>query len=206
MSNHITPTLGRIVWYRGNDGRERAAIVTFVNGPFNVNLYVFGSESIDPECGPRDSVTHADPEHEPGCIPSWHWMPYQKQQAEKHATEAARADEPKLASTDTTDAAIERDIQAAGLTAPRVTPAHIDALMQRIVCTSDVRPNGSTTTLVHAFLDGSFFLASGVSACVSVENFDAQIGLKIATENAMRAAREKLWELEGYLLHAKLTR
>jgi hypothetical protein len=102
------------------------------------------------------------------------------------------------------DQAIEQEIQAKGKTAPRVTPAQIEALMQRIVYTSDVRPNGSTTTLVHAFLDGSFFLASGVSACVSVENFDAEIGLKIATDNAERAAREKLWELEGYALNRAL--
>lgn len=48
---------------------------------------------------------------------------------------------------------IEQAIQAKGLTAPRVTPAHIKALMDRIVYTFDVRPNGSTTTLAHAFLD-----------------------------------------------------
>lgn len=100
--------------------------------------------------------------------------------------------------------AIEDEIQAKGLTAPRVTKADIDALMARIVYTYDVRPNGSTSTLAHAFLDGEFLLASGHSACVSVENFDAELGMKIATENARKAAENKLWELEGYALRKSM--
>lgn len=80
---HPTATPGRIVWYRGADGFIRAAIVAAVNDPFNLNLFVFGQHAQDPECGPKDSVTHADPDIEPGYFPSWHWMPYQKQQAKK---------------------------------------------------------------------------------------------------------------------------
>ena len=99
---------------------------------------------------------------------------------------------------------IEAEIQAKGLTAPRVTKARIDELMSRIVYTCDQRPNGSTTTLVHAFLDGDFYLATGVSACVSVANFDASIGRNIATANAESAAQDKLWELEGYALRDRL--
>jgi hypothetical protein len=102
------------------------------------------------------------------------------------------------------DHAIDQAIQAKGLTAPRVTPQRIDELMSRIVYTFDVRPNGSTTTLVHAFLDGDFYLATGVSACVSPQNFNAEIGKDIAMSNAMTAAREKLWELEGYALRGRL--
>ncbi len=103
---------------------------------------------------------------------------------------------------------IEQEIQAKGLTAPRVTQARIADLMDRIVYTFDVRPNGSTTTLAHAFLDGAFYLATGVSACVSacvsVENFDAELGKSIATRGAKAAAEEKLWELEGYALRERL--
>ena len=99
---------------------------------------------------------------------------------------------------------IEQEIQAKGLTAPRVTPADIKALMDRIVYTFDVRPNGSTTTLAHAFLDGDFYLATGVSACVSVENFDAELGKDIAIAGAKAAAEDKLWELEGYALRERL--
>lgn len=95
MSNHITPTPGRIVWYRGADGEIRPAIVIKGNGPFNADLYVFPLNDKDVDWGFKWTVTHADPEQEPGCLQSWHWMPYQKQQAEKHANEIARADEPK---------------------------------------------------------------------------------------------------------------
>ena len=102
------------------------------------------------------------------------------------------------------DQDIEQAIQAKGLTAPRVTPAHIKALMDRIVYTFDVRPNGSTTTLAHAFLDGDFYLATGVSSCVSVENFDAELGKDIAIAGAKAAAEDKLWELEGYVLRERL--
>jgi hypothetical protein len=99
MNNPIQPTHGRIVWYRGKDGASRAAIVVGVNGVFNLNLFVFGYNSFDSEQGYKDSVTHADPNVEPNCLPSWDWMPYQKQQAEKHASEAARADEPNAMPT-----------------------------------------------------------------------------------------------------------
>lgn len=87
--------------------------------------------------------------------------------------------------------------------APRVTPEQINALMDRVVFTSSV-PDGTTSTFVHAYLDGKFLLATGHSACVSSENFDAQIGIDIATRAAEGMARNKLWELEGYSLYKEL--
>ena len=44
------------------------------------------------------------------------------------------------------------------------------------------------------------FTVTGESACASPENFDADIGRKIARENAV----EKIWLLEGYLLKQHL--
>ena len=44
------------------------------------------------------------------------------------------------------------------------------------------------------------FTVTGESACASPENFNAKIGQKVAYGNA----REKIWELEGYLLKEKL--
>ena len=103
------------------------------------------------------------------------------------------------------DAEIERQVLAAGLdVAPRVTPEQIDALMARVVYTFDERPNGSTVTFAHALLDGTFFVATGMSACVSPENYNSEIGRNIAMSNAARAARDKLWELEGYRLRATM--
>ena len=44
------------------------------------------------------------------------------------------------------------------------------------------------------------FTVTGESACVSPENFDAEVGKKIAKENA----NEKIWPLMGYELKSKL--
>lgn len=44
------------------------------------------------------------------------------------------------------------------------------------------------------------FMVTGESACASPENFDAEIGRKIARENAI----EKVWPLMGYELRTKL--
>lgn len=84
--------------------------------------------------------------------------------------------------------------------APRVTKADIDALKDRITYTTEQCPGGTTSTFVHAFLDGKFFLATGFSACVNAENFDADIGERLARSNAEKHAENKLWELEGYRL------
>ncbi|WP_249821492.1 Gp49 family protein, partial [Escherichia coli] len=45
------------------------------------------------------------------------------------------------------------------------------------------------------------FTVTGESACASQENFDAEIGRKIARQNAVN----KIWMLEGYLLKQKLS-
>ena len=84
--------------------------------------------------------------------------------------------------------------------APRVTRSDIDSLKDRITYTTEQCPGGTTSTFVHAFLDGKFFLATGFSACVNAENFDADIGERLARSNAEKHAENKLWELEGYRL------
>lgn len=92
-TQHITPTIGRTVYYRGIDGITRPAIVTAVHSLFSVNLHVFGSAAIDPVMtGMHEAVTHADPEQDPSCLNSWHWMPYQKEQAAKSAIAAGALD------------------------------------------------------------------------------------------------------------------
>lgn len=86
---------------------------------------------------------------------------------------------------------------------PKVTPAQIDALMAKVTYRTHV-PEGTTSTFVQAFLDGRFHLATGHSACVSPENFNAATGHRIAKEEAMAKARHHLWELEGYALYKEL--
>jgi len=106
--------------------------------------------------------------------------------------------------TQLTDAAIESEIKAKGLTAPRVTPHQIDALMAGVTVQTHRFP-GTTTMVAMAFLSNGFSVGYGMSACASPENFDAEIGAKIATDNALKAAREELWKLEGYALKKQLT-
>ena len=46
------------------------------------------------------------------------------------------------------------------------------------------------------------FMVTGESACVSPENFDAEVGRKIARDNAI----EKVWPLMGYALKESLNK
>lgn len=122
------------------------------------------------------------------------------------------------------DQTIEQEIQAKGLTAPRITPADIEAniasehyftaregRMGAIDCetyvgrespkadNSDLLPLDLLTFCVLVLRNG--FTVTGESACASPENFDAEIGRKIARQNAVA----KVWPLMGYELRAKLS-
>lgn len=96
----------------------------------------------------------------------------------------------------TTEQQIEQEIQDKGLTAPRITPALIDG---RIVGEQYHVFPGTTVTVCLLHLSNGFTV-TGESACASPENFNTEIGQKIARQNA----REKIWALEGYLLREKL--
>ncbi len=91
---------------------------------------------------------------------------------------------------------IEQDIQAAGLTAARVTPEDID----RAIVAENYHLVPGTTVTVCALTLANGFIVIGESACASPENFDADIGRKIARENA----RQKIWALEGYALRNRI--
>ena len=94
------------------------------------------------------------------------------------------------------ETAIEAEIQAKGKTAPRLTPAHIDA---QIVSEAFYVFPGTTLTVCALTLKNGFQVV-GESAAASPENFDAEIGRKIARDNA----RGKIWALEGYVLKTRL--
>lgn len=146
------------------------------------------------------------------------------------------------------DASIEREIIAKGLTAPRVTPADLQAnILSEHYFTASDGIDGAATPIAyefynpdtgHAIVDYSErtyvghlsrekgyvplplvkkstvaptnlalltfcvlvlrngFTVTGESACASPENFDAEIGRKIARQNA----EQKIWPLMGYAL------
>lgn len=121
------------------------------------------------------------------------------------------------------DNAIEQEIQAKGLTAPRITPADLEANIasehyftaeegvygvaaidaDSETAVSNVKwscpaPLGLLTFCVLVLRNG--FTVTGESACASPENFDAEIGRKIARDNAIA----KVWPLMGYELRSKL--
>lgn len=102
------------------------------------------------------------------------------------------------------DAAIERAINDKGLTAPRVTKEHIDAIMAKVAVQA-MRLPGTNITIAVATLPDGFMVGMGSSACVSAENFDEELGVSIAGGKAVEQAREKLWEMEGYLLRDRLS-
>ncbi len=91
---------------------------------------------------------------------------------------------------------IETKIQEKGLTAPRLNPDHITA---QIVSAEFHVFETSKKTICQLTLKNGFTV-TGEAGVVSPENFDPEIGRDVAHKNA----REKIWQLEGYLLKQKL--
>lgn len=91
----------------------------------------------------------------------------------------------------------EQEIQDKKLTAPRITPEHIG----RCIVRAQYHVFPDTTVTVCALHLQNGFVVTGESACASPENFDPELGRRIAYDNA----RQKIWMLEGYLLRERLS-
>lgn len=124
------------------------------------------------------------------------------------------------------DQAIEKEIQAKGLTAPRVTPEDVseniasehfftaqEGVFGRLALDADVSSPGIQVGAVACGAGNELrlltfcvlvlqngFTVTGESACASPENFDAELGRKIARQNAIN----KVWPLMGYALKERL--
>ena len=118
---------------------------------------------------------------------------------------------------------IEQETQAAGANvAPRITPADIEAAINSehyftaqhgvegaMACLELHQSNRSgrpsyeslrmLTFCVLVLRNG--FTVTGESACASPENFNAEVGRKVARANAIA----KIWPLLGYELRTKLS-
>ena len=94
------------------------------------------------------------------------------------------------------EAEIEAEIQSKNLNAPRLTPALIDE--QVVAEAFHVFPGTTRTVCALTLRNG--FQVTGESASASAANFDAELGRKIARDNA----RNKIWALEGYALRSRL--
>lgn len=108
---------------------------------------------------------------------------------------------------------IEQEIQARGADkAPRITPADIDANISSehyftagdgvigAVCANNGHPSALELLTFCVLVLRNGFTVTGESACASPENFNAEIGRRIARENAVA----KVWQLMGYELRTKL--
>lgn len=122
----------------------------------------------------------------------------------------------------TDDAAVEQQLQTLGKTAPRITPADIEAnILEAHYFTAyeaveEVRlaraldgtgpmdppkphPSLALFTICTLVLKNGF-VVTGESACASPENFNAEIGQRLARAKAI----DKVWPLMGYELRSKL--
>lgn len=112
---------------------------------------------------------------------------------------------------------IESEIQAKGLTAPRVTPADIEAniasehyftaedgvvggMPEEATAQDNPCPDCLSHLTFCVLVLRNGFTVTGESACASPENFDAELGKKIARQNAVN----KVWPLMGYVLKDNL--
>ena len=103
--------------------------------------------------------------------------------------------------------AVENEIKSKGLTAPRLTPQHIDdqIIWEYSGRASDLfagcptHSSLSCLTITILVLKNGYTVV-GKSACASPENFNAELGTKISRQDA----REQIWALEGYALRNKL--
>lgn len=117
-----------------------------------------------------------------------------------------------------TDSEIEQMIKDKGLTAPRVTPTDVEVNIVEeyyFTAANGVRgedwdkylnspmaagqsPLNLLTFCIIVLRNG--FTVTGESACVSPENFDAEVGRQVARQKAV----EKIWPLMGYALREQL--
>lgn len=125
-----------------------------------------------------------------------------------------------IPSPDRSDSAIEREIIEKGKTAPRVTPADLQAnIVGEHYFTAGDGFAGAAALTVEAggtiaapeqldlltfcvLILRNGFTVTGESACASPENYDEAIGRKIARQNA----EQKIWPLMGYALKEQLSR
>ena len=94
------------------------------------------------------------------------------------------------------DQEVEKEIQDKGLTAPRITPELVDAA----IVDEDYYVFPDTTVTIAILKLENGFTVTGESACASTENFESELGRKIARAQA----RDKIWVLMGYALRQKL--
>lgn len=225
----IHPTIGRRVWFRPDSAIIAVLAMTVhdVNAPLDAGIvYVWNDRMVNLDvtdhAGKHHAITSVKLVQEgEDCPPSHYamWMPYQQKQNANAVGSAEAVIKPTTAPS-VSDLAIEQEIQAKGKTAPRITLDDIEANIafehyftandgvegamnngtHHVVNNQgDITPSLRLLTFCVIILRNGFTV-TGESACASPENFDAEIGRKIARQNAV----QKIWPLMGYALKQHL--
>lgn len=107
----------------------------------------------------------------------------------------------------TTETEIEQEIQEKASTAPRVTPADLEAdivaeysfTVDQAMKDAPVVESAKCLTICTLVLKNGFTVV-GKSACASPANFNAELGHKIARQDAVN----QIWPLLGFRLRDQL--
>lgn len=86
---------------------------------------------------------------------------------------------------------------------PCVTPEQIDKLLDRVTYSTHIVP-GTTTVIATALAPSGFVLCVVEKSCPSRVPFNPSLAIEQAIGKAQGKAREKLWELEEYMLSQAL--
>jgi hypothetical protein len=99
------------------------------------------------------------------------------------------------------DQAIENEIKAKGLNAPRVTLADLNANIADTEIVRHISKTGQVLRWAILTTQNGFAVVGKPSVAVSPENDNAEIGEKVAVDNS----RAELWPLMGYALKDRLS-
>lgn len=106
-----------------------------------------------------------------------------------------------ITSPRTDDGAIEQEIKAKGLTAPRVTPQDLNDNIADVEFVKHISRGGQVLRWAVLTTKSGYAVVGNPSVAVSPANDDEDIGKKVAFENS----KNQLWPLMGYALKQKLT-
>lgn len=204
----MKPAVGMAVLFHPVETQTHCAVIAEIqaNGMLVLDVTPHGT-TYRRKCVPLVQCCEAPPE-----FSAWCEWPLPVQQQARVLLDLPVRSAPPVAVTDT---AIEAEIQAKGLTAPRVTPNGIEANIasEHYFTARDgifgahpgfnpqpVVPQSLSLLTFCILVLRNGFTVTGESACASPENFDAELDRKIARQNAV----QKIWPLMGYELKSRL--
>lgn len=100
------------------------------------------------------------------------------------------------------DQSIEQEIQTKGLTAPRITPADLEANISDVEIVKHVSKSGQVLRWAVITTNNGYAVVGKPSCSVSSANDNAELGEKIAVSNS----KDEMWPLMGYALKQQLAK